>query len=98
MTYEESLLIVLECTHQIGEIDDIENLSHANEKTKLFGVSGNLDSVGLVSLTIEIEQLVFERTGKNIILADEKAMSRQTSPFRNVQTLSQYLSELVNEI
>lgn len=90
--------LVLECVRMLGELDGIAALSDANEKTKLFGPSGNLDSMGLVMLNVEIERCVTERFGKNIVLANEKAMSRQTSPFRNVESLAKYLAELIEEV
>ncbi|MEN9653051.1 MAG: hypothetical protein RL303_771, partial [Verrucomicrobiota bacterium] len=35
-------------------------------------------------------------TGKNVALADEKAMSRLTSPFRRVDLLAEYVVEVTN--
>lgn len=89
--------LVLECVRSLGETDGLTALLQANEKTKLFGPEGNLDSLGLVVLVVDIEQRAAERYGKNVVLADEKAMSRQTSPFRNVESLSRYLAELLME-
>ena len=65
--------------------------------TRLFGKQGVFDSIGLVSLIVEVEQAVAELTGKAVTLADDRAMSQQHSPFRNVGTLADYTLTLVHE-
>jgi acyl carrier protein len=66
-------------------------------KTRLFGGGGPLDSLGLVSMIVQLEELVEEKTGKSIIIADEKAMSRRTSPFATLGLLSDYIFELLEK-
>lgn len=63
--------------------------------TALFGESGLLDSVGLVSLLLAVEEEISGRFGVAIALADEKALSQKNSPFRTIGTLADYA---VNEI
>jgi D-alanine--poly(phosphoribitol) ligase subunit 2 len=65
--------------------------------TRLFGAQGLFDSIGLVSLIVDVEQAVIEVTGKAVTLADERAMSRKHSPFRSVGTMADYLLTLVHE-
>lgn len=65
--------------------------------TKLFGNQGALDSLALVSFIADIEMKISEVFGKDIVLADEKAMSQKVSPFRSVETLSQYIELLLHE-
>jgi acyl carrier protein len=65
--------------------------------TRLFGAQGMFDSIGLVSLIVEIEQAVSELTGKAVTLADDRAMSQKHSPFRNIGTLADYALALVHE-
>jgi acyl carrier protein len=62
--------------------------------TKLFGPDGLLDSLGLVSLVIEIESQIASNAGSTIVLADDRAMSQRNSPFRTVGTLSDYIVSL----
>ncbi|MCS6968238.1 MAG: hypothetical protein RMJ44_05650 [Cytophagales bacterium] len=66
-------------------------------KTRLFGGGGPLDSISLVSLIVQIEETIENKTGKAIIIADEKAMSRKTSPFASVGLLTDYVLELLTE-
>ena len=66
-----------------------------NDKTVLFGA--NLDSMGVVFLVTDIEQEISQELGLQLALADERAMSQKTSPFRSISTLVKYIEKLVNE-
>lgn len=65
--------------------------------TLLFGESGRLDSLGLVNLIVLIEQEIEDEFDVSIIIADERAMSQERSPFKTVQRLADYISMLVGE-
>lgn len=66
------------------------------EETRLFGGGATLDSLSLVSLIVEIEEKIEDTFGVSLILADEKAMSRRTSPFSKISYLVDYIEELIN--
>jgi acyl carrier protein len=61
----------------------------------LLGPDALVDSLGLVNIIIEIEQVLAEQHDLNILLVDEKAMSMRNSPFRTVGSLTDYAHELV---
>ena len=42
-------------------------------------------------------EVSIEEFEKDIVLADEKAMSIRTSPFRNVESLTSYIESLLEE-
>jgi acyl carrier protein len=63
---------------------------------KLFGRGGALDSLGLVNLILLVEERISDQYGVALTLADERAMSQEKSPFRNVQTLAEYICFLMN--
>jgi len=65
--------------------------------TVLFGGGNGLESIQLVSFVVALEDHLLDFTGKDIILADEKAMSRRNSPFRDMQALADYIGELLGE-
>ncbi len=65
--------------------------------TRLFGANGLCDSLGLVSLVVDIEQIVLDRYGITITLSDERAMSQSRSPFLTVNTLTDYVLSLIDE-
>jgi acyl carrier protein len=67
-----------------------------NESTVLFGRMGIFDSLGLVSLIVDVEQKI-EDYGISIILGDERAVSQKHSPFRTVQSLADYICLLIDE-
>ena len=76
------------------ESQDIEG--EANSDTILFGSESALDSMGLVNVVIDIESN-FQGQGYSISLTSERAMSRKSSPFRTVTTLTDFIVELIDE-
>lgn len=66
-------------------------------ETVVFGTGGVLDSLGLVGFIGDLETRVAERFGVDIVLADERAMSRSRSPFRTVQSLADLVAERIAE-
>lgn len=68
-----------------------------NYETALFGYNGILDSMSLVSLIVAVEQDVEDEFGKEITIADSKAMSQKNSPFKTVGSLVEYIEKLLNE-
>ena len=70
------------------------------EKSKdfvLFGRSGKLDSLGLVTFIVAVEQKFQEDLGVTVTLADERAMSQKRSPFATIGTLADYTFDLLKE-
>lgn len=63
----------------------------------IYGTSDGIDSISLVALISVIEESIENEMNKSIILADEKAMSRRNSPFLNVNTLVEYINQLINK-
>lgn len=89
--------LVLSALQEIAEDTDNELLKNCSSKTKLFGSNGVLDSMGIVFLVSEIEDLISDEFDVDVTLADEKAMSQITSPFRSVETLAKYIKTLIEE-
>lgn len=88
------LLSTLEA--HFDEINESVDLS-VREDIKLFGGDGLLDSIGLVSYVVEVEEKLEDEYDISVVLADEKAMSRRTSPFARISYLADYILEVVNE-
>lgn len=63
--------------------------------TRLFGSEGALDSLGLVSLIVGVEQALQDELGVTVSLADEKALSQRHSPYRTVGSLAEYAANLM---
>jgi acyl carrier protein len=65
----------------------------AHPAAPIFGDGSRLDSLGLVSLLIEVEDQLALR-GWPVSLSDERAMSQKRSPFRDVPSLVGYIQSL----
>lgn len=65
--------------------------------TRLVGRSAVLDSLGLVTLIVDLEQRLETDFGVSLSLANERAMSQTKSPFRSVESLTDYVCELLAE-
>ena len=76
--------------------EELEETIELNLESKLFGGGGPLDSMALVNLLVDLEELIEEDYGLSVTLADEKAMSRRTSPFTRVKYLIEYIQEKIN--
>lgn len=68
-----------------------------DESTRLLGSGSMLDSLGLVTLIVDIEQEIEDQFGISITIANERAMNQTKSPFRSIQTLVEYIELLVKE-
>ena len=89
--------IIIESLREYNqELESVE-LNNPTNKTKLYGERSVLDSMGLVYLITDIEEKISDQFSKNIVLADEKAMSQKTSPFRDVESLTKYIQNLLEE-
>jgi len=89
--------IVLSSIKTIGELEEKEELLNPTEDLRLFGGVGVMDSLGVVMLISEIEEQIQDKLDLSITLADDRAMSQKTSPFRSVKTLVHYISKLIQE-
>jgi acyl carrier protein len=75
-----------------SELDDLDAAVRdgLSEGTKLFGSEGILDSMGLVSLVVAVEQAIDDEYGVAVALADERALSQRHSPYRTIGALAEY--------
>ena len=87
--------IIIDTLKELNEELENEAFLNPNSKTKLYGGSGALDSLALVSFIADLEDKISDEFEKDIILADEKAMSAKTSPFRNIESLTSYIKSLL---
>jgi acyl carrier protein len=88
--------IVISKINEFVEENDI-NTDAITVNSRLFGGNGILDSIGIVMLVTELEEVIDDELDVEIVLADERAMSQKTSPFRSVDTLIKYIELLVSE-
>ena len=51
----------------------------------------------LINLVVAVEQNIEDEFDVSITLADERAMSQETSPFKTVGTLTDYIEMILEE-
>ena len=61
--------------------------------TRLLGPNAPFDSMRFVSFIVAVEERLIEKTGIELTLASEKAMSLSKSPFRSLGSLAEYIAE-----
>lgn len=88
--------VVLKAIGEYNDEADVKIDLAQGEKTRLYGGSGVLTSLNLVGLIVMIEEAVEDAFDRSITLADEKAMSRRVSPFASIETLVDYINELMS--
>ena len=62
----------------------------------LFGPDSSLDSLGLLSLLLDVEDELHS-AGRPVMLSDDRAISQRRSPFRTVASLVEYIGAVVRE-
>lgn len=79
--------------------DDLgyEQLRNVGPDTPLFGGDDGIDSLSLVHVVAGVERAAQQAYGRSVVLADERAMSRRSSPFRTAGTLAALLEERLAE-
>ena len=98
MEIEETKIkdIVFETLNEFVEENNID-ISHIDEHTRLIGASSFLDSMDLVHFIVALEERINDEFSSDLELTDEKAMSRRTSPFMNIETLVSYIIESLSD-
>jgi acyl carrier protein len=98
MIFDDVMKVVLESVAELNLQLDASQQLQLTPDTQLFGRGSRLDSLGLVNLIVLVEEKAADTFGKSVTIADERAMSQKSSPFRTVRTLSEYLFGLLKEI
>ena len=103
MRSEDIIPIVIDCLNKFLNDTENEGLNEVKSNapvdgsTKLIGKDAVVESIGLVSLIADVEEAVEDLFGIAITIVDERAMSREKSPFIDVKSLSVYVLELIDE-
>ncbi len=68
-----------------------------DEETYLIGRQAVLESLGMVTLIVDLEQRVEEEYGVALTLVDDQAMSKKNSPFMTVRSLTDHIYTLAEQ-
>ncbi|MBK5940373.1 hypothetical protein [Halochromatium roseum] len=96
MTNDDIQKIIFDALAMANNGREADSQIPLSTETQLYGTGGHLDSMGLVSFLVDIEESL-QDSGIYISLSDERAMSQQNSPFRDVQSLSGFIVQLIGE-
>ena len=89
--------IITTCYVAILDLRGITRPAEINRETPMFGAGGTIDSMGIVMLVTDVEEAVNVKTGKMISLADDRAMSQRSSPYRTIGALTDYIMAQLQE-
>lgn len=89
--------IIYEALANLNEELSDESKIALSYDTLLFGGESTIDSLSLVSVIIDVESGASAEFERQIALTDDRAMSRDPSPFTSVRTLADYVVELLRE-
>ena len=92
------LQIILEALESLNQELDESQRVEIGPTTPLFGPDAQLDSLSLVSVIVDVETALTLKWNAPISLTDDRAMSREISPFDDVGTLTDYVMELLSEM
>lgn len=89
--------VVFETVDEVNQQLPGEQQLEKSKKTVLFGGASSLDSLGLVNFIVATEQAIEDEFGVTITIADERAISQKNSPFKTIETLIDYICQLLEE-
>jgi acyl carrier protein len=97
MTREEINQVVLNTFKQVIRDNEKSMEREPDETTPIMGADSPFDSVDLVTFIVALEQVLEDDWNISVILADDRAMSQEVSPFKSIGSISNYIEKLVNE-
>jgi D-alanine--poly(phosphoribitol) ligase subunit 2 len=92
----ELLTLIVKTVREVAAGGTVSLPSDVDADTPLFGRNGVLDSLGLVTLVVAVEQAIEDVLGVSVSLADARALSQKASPYRTVGTLADYADSLIH--
>ena len=93
---EEIVNMIMDIARDLAQEEDWE-LGDMTADTTLYGEEGVLDSMGLVTLVVAVEQAIEDKYDSPVGLADEKAMSQSRSPYRSANRLAEYAASQLQD-
>ena len=91
MEREQALRIVYETIDVVNQQLPASRRLPKGPDTVIVGVTGSLDSLGIVNFIVTLEEKAGELLGTPIQLLDDTLLVEGDGPFRTVATLTSYL-------
>lgn len=89
--------IIFDSLKEFNEEMPEEETLEISRNTVLLDTDGRIDSLDFVALIVIIETNISNELGKNINIVNEKAFSEENSPFKDVKSLIEFVTELWEE-
>jgi len=93
----EVINLIYKSIDEVNKLNKKYKLSKKNDDP-LIGRNSKLDSLGLVNLILNIERNIEEKFSLPLILANEKAMSQEKSPFKDISSLKEYICSMITDV
>ena len=97
MKREQVLEIIIENVKNLVDTYPENQRFNVDENTILFGLKSEIDSLSLVSVIVDLETEFYDSFNIEMSLTDDRAMTREVSPYDNISVLADYIVELVAE-
>jgi len=88
-----ALDLVIAVVADMSDELDCDALRNASADTRLLDGDDGIDSLSLVCIIVELERVVSDRCGRDVILADEHTIAERHSPYRTVASLAALLQD-----
>lgn len=89
--------IIIASLHEVIQLDEESVPENMSEETVIVGNNAVIDSLGVVSLIVEIEGRLETDHDVSVTLASDRAMSQRSSPFRTVGVMADYICSVIKE-
>ena len=97
MADEDTVLaLIYSALDALNEEREEDDQISVGTDTLLFGGDSVLDSLSLVSVIVDIEREASDEFDQVVSLSDDRALSNEPAPFTSVQTLKDYILEVLN--
>ena len=73
--------------------DSPEQADAHEDTSPLSGAGGLLDSYNMMLFLVEVDHLLSEATGRDIVLVDDSALARRDRPFATLRAMAAYIEE-----
>ena len=98
MTQRDKVLkSIYEAVDEVNEQLPEDQALEKSPDTVLLGESGKLESIDLVNILVATEENIEEAFDTPISITDERAVSEKNSPFKTIDTLCDFISNLLKE-
>jgi acyl carrier protein len=94
---QKVMTIIRDAVLQLNSFRKEGDVIEFSEDFVLFGPGAVIDSLDLVNVITEVEESISDEFDLALSLTDDRAMTREVSPYDSVSTLKEYVLELLSE-